>query len=76
VNSVQGIAQEWEILGIKVNCMNPERQKTPMRIKNFGNEPDSSLLKPEVVALKFANVAFKPYWPSNRCSIIKIQQKT
>jgi hypothetical protein len=37
-----------------------------MRIKISGNEPDSSLLKPEVVALRFANVAFKLYWPSNR----------
>lgn len=52
VNFVQAISQEWEPFGIKVNCINPERTKTPMRMKNFGNEPESGLLKPEIVALK------------------------
>ncbi|KAF2081900.1 bifunctional cytidylyltransferase/SDR family oxidoreductase [Flavobacterium sharifuzzamanii] len=52
VNFVQAISQEWETLGIKVNCMNPERTQTPMRVKNFGNEPEETLLKPETVALR------------------------
>ena len=50
VNFVQAIAQEWESVGIRVNCINPERTKTPMRVKNFGVEPDDTLLKSEVVA--------------------------
>ena len=36
VNFVQAIAQEWETDGICVNCINPERTKTPMRQHNFG----------------------------------------
>lgn len=52
VNFVQAIAQEWETFGIKVNCINPERTKTPMRLKNFGNEEETSLLNPEIVAKK------------------------
>lgn len=50
VNFVQAIAQEWECDGIKVNCINPERTRTPMRVKNFGNEPADSLLTAEKVA--------------------------
>jgi len=50
VNLVQALSEEWNIYDIKVNCINPERTKTPMRVKNFGNEPDDSLLKSEFVA--------------------------
>ncbi len=50
VNFVQAIAQEWDADGIAVNCINPERTKTPMRVKNFGTEPDDTLLKSETVA--------------------------
>lgn len=50
VNFVQAVAQEWDGDGIKINCINPERTKTPMRQKNFGIEPDDSLLMPERVA--------------------------
>ena len=50
VNFMQAIAQEWEHDGIAVNCINPERTKTPMRIRNFGIEPADTLLKPEDVA--------------------------
>lgn len=52
VNFVQAISQEWESFGIKVNCINPERTKTPMRLTNFGNESEDTLLKPETVALR------------------------
>ncbi len=50
VNFVQAVAQEWEGAGIRVNCINPERTKTPMRVKNFGIEPDDTLLRSDVVA--------------------------
>ncbi len=50
VNFVQAISQEWETFGIRVNCINPERTKTPMRVKNFGVEPDDTLLSSEKVA--------------------------
>lgn len=50
VNFVQAIAQEWDKFDIKVNCINPERTRTPMRSRNFGNEEASTLLKPEEVA--------------------------
>ena len=52
VNFVQAISQEWDAWGIKVNCINPERTKTPMRIKNFGVEDDSTLLTAEEVAVE------------------------
>lgn len=61
VNFVQAISQEWETLGIKVNCMNPERTQTPMRIKNFGNEPEDTLLKPETVALRCIQTLLSNY---------------
>jgi 2-C-methyl-D-erythritol 4-phosphate cytidylyltransferase len=61
VNFVQGISQEWETLGIKVNCMNPERTQTPMRVKNFGNEPEDTLLKPEMVALRCIQTLLSNY---------------
>ncbi len=50
VNFVQAVAQEWEPEGICVNCINPERTKTPMRVRNFGVEPEGTLLEPEAVA--------------------------
>ncbi len=50
VNFVQALAQEWEKSEIRVNVINPQRTKTPMRIKNFGNEPDKTLLSAEKVA--------------------------
>ncbi len=50
VNFVQAIAQEWESFGICVNCINPERTKTSMRVKNFGLEPENSLLSAQIVA--------------------------
>lgn len=51
VNFTQAIAEEWKDFGIRVNCINPERTKTPMRVKNFGVEPENTLLKSEDVAL-------------------------
>ena len=50
VNFMQAISQEWEADGIRVNVMNPERTKTPMRVRNFGNEPEGTLLDAASVA--------------------------
>lgn len=51
VNFMQAVAQEWDQDGIRVNVINPERTKTPMRVKNFGIEPDNTLLKADEVAM-------------------------
>lgn len=58
VNFVQALSEEWYSHGVRVNCINPERTKTPMRIKNFGIEPDDTLLKSEKVAVASVNVLF------------------
>ncbi len=50
VNFTQALASEWYDVGIKVNCISPERTRTPMRIKNFGQEPVEMLLDPSTVA--------------------------
>lgn len=50
VNFMQALAQEWESSQIRINVINPERTKTNMRVRNFGNEPDHTLLKAEEVA--------------------------
>lgn len=50
VNFMQALSEEWRSFGIQVNCMNPERTKTPMRVKNFGNEPAETLLNSYDVA--------------------------
>ena len=42
---MQALAEEWGCFGIRVNCINPERTKTPMRVKNFGIEDENTLLK-------------------------------
>ncbi len=58
VNFTQAIADEWGDCNIRVNCINPERTKTPMRVQNFGNEPEGSLLPPEDVAIASLNTLF------------------
>lgn len=55
VNLAQALGEEWFDFGIHVNCLNPERTKTPMRTRNFGLEPEDSLLKPETVAIASIN---------------------
>ena len=60
VNFVQAMAEEWHDFGIRVNCVNPERTKTPMRIQNFGNEPEGSLLPAKDVAIASINTVFSP----------------
>ena len=51
VNLTQAMAEELECEGIRVNCINPERTLTPMRIKNFGKEDSNTLLSSKDVAL-------------------------
>lgn len=58
VNLVQALGDEWRGFGIKINCINPERCKTPMRTENFGREPEGSLLDPISVAIASLNVLF------------------
>ena len=55
VNLTQALSDEWE--DIRVNCINPERTKTPMREKNFGYEPEDTLLKAKDVANKTLKMA-------------------
>lgn len=52
VNLTQALSEEWHPFDIRVNCINPERTKTPMRLKNFGIEPQGTLLDPKLVALE------------------------
>lgn len=59
VNLTQALSQEWE--SVKINCINPERTKTPMRIKNFGQEPEDSLLSAKSVAIASVNTLFSDY---------------
>ena len=51
VNFIQAIAEEWAVDGVNINCINPQRTKTPMRIKNFGLEDEKTLLKSKDVAI-------------------------
>jgi len=60
VNFVQALSEEWYDCGIRINCINPERTKTPMRIRNFGNEPEGTLLDSKVVATAAVNSIFSP----------------
>ena len=50
VNLVQAVAEEWADLGIRVNCISPERTRTPMRLANFGIEDEATLLNSKYVA--------------------------
>lgn len=50
VNLVQALSKEFYEHGIRINAINPERTATQMRFKNFGKEPEDSLLNPDEVA--------------------------
>jgi ribitol-5-phosphate 2-dehydrogenase (NADP+) / D-ribitol-5-phosphate cytidylyltransferase len=56
VNLTQALADEWSELGVKVNCVNPERTQTPMRLRAFGTEEPGTLLSPMAVALTSIDV--------------------
>jgi ribitol-5-phosphate 2-dehydrogenase (NADP+) / D-ribitol-5-phosphate cytidylyltransferase len=52
-NLTQGLAQEWEPLGVRVNCIAPSRAATPMRAANFNLQDDlRDMITPEQVAIK------------------------
>ncbi len=51
VNLTQGLAEEWQADGIRVNCVVPGRTDTPMRRSTFGDEPARGLQSPYEVAL-------------------------
>jgi ribitol-5-phosphate 2-dehydrogenase (NADP+) / D-ribitol-5-phosphate cytidylyltransferase len=56
VNLTQALADEWLGLGVRVNCINPERTATPMRTKAFGVEPPEDLLDAGEVARSSVDV--------------------
>jgi 2-C-methyl-D-erythritol 4-phosphate cytidylyltransferase len=51
VNFTQALADEWVVDGVRVNVVNPDRTRTPLRTKAFGNEPADTLLSARAVAL-------------------------
>lgn len=55
VNLVQALGEEWASHNVRINCINPERCKTPMRTKNFGIEDPNKLLDPKIVAIVSLN---------------------
>jgi 2-C-methyl-D-erythritol 4-phosphate cytidylyltransferase len=55
VNLTQALAEELYSKKIRVNCINPERTLTSMRVKNFGKEDKNTLLTPEKVAVYSLN---------------------
>ncbi|WP_329378103.1 bifunctional cytidylyltransferase/SDR family oxidoreductase [Streptomyces sp. NBC_01351] len=61
VNLTQALADEWAADGIRVNCVNPERTRTPMRSKAFGEEPADSLLTSESVARTSVDVLISQF---------------
>jgi len=50
VNLTQALAEEWADDGVRINCINPQRTRTPMRSGAFGEEPEGTLLDPASVA--------------------------
>lgn len=50
VNLTQALSEEWAPDGVSINCINPQRTRTPMRTNAFGDEPEGTLLDPNKVA--------------------------
>jgi 2-C-methyl-D-erythritol 4-phosphate cytidylyltransferase len=50
VNLTQALSDEWADDSIRVNAINPERTRTPMRESAFGKEQEDTLLTPDAVA--------------------------
>lgn len=71
VNFVQAMAEEWSGFRIRINCINPERTKTPMRVQNFGNEPEGTLLPVEDVAIASLNTVFS----SSTGEVVDVRRK-
>jgi 2-C-methyl-D-erythritol 4-phosphate cytidylyltransferase len=60
VNLTQALADEWAGDRVRVNCVNPERTATPMRVKAFGEEPSTTLLDSMSVARSSLDVLISP----------------
>jgi ribitol-5-phosphate 2-dehydrogenase (NADP+) / D-ribitol-5-phosphate cytidylyltransferase len=60
VNLAQALADEWAEDGIRVNCINPERTRTPMRTRAFGEESPGTLLSAEAVARTSLDMLLAP----------------
>lgn len=71
VNFMQAISQEWEPYNIRVNVVNPERTNTPMRVKNFGIEPENTLL----TAYEVAEVSLKTLLADFTGQVIDVKKK-
>ena len=56
VNLTRTLADEWSEAGIHVNCVNPERTDTPMRVRPCETEPPETLLDADEVARKALGV--------------------
>ncbi len=54
VNFCQALAEELAPVGARVNVASPGRVKTGLRVRNFGLEPEGSLLCPDHVARQMA----------------------
>lgn len=65
VNFVQAIAQEWEPFGIAVNCINPERTKTPMRVKTLEQNLRTPYYQQKRSQLHHTVIGFRIYRTSN-----------
>ncbi len=61
VNLVQALSEEWFGFDVRVNCINPERTRTPMRLNSFGVEPEGSLLEPKYVGIATINTLVSQY---------------
>ncbi len=57
VNMTQGLSEEWQADGIRVNCVVPGRTDTGMRRENFADEPQSTLYNPYEVAIHAVKLA-------------------
>ena len=60
VNLAQALADEWAEDGIRVNCINPERTRTPMRQRAFGDESPGTLLSADTVARTSLDMLLSP----------------
>jgi 2-C-methyl-D-erythritol 4-phosphate cytidylyltransferase len=55
VNLTQALGEELIHKKVSVNCINPERTLTPMRVSNFGKEDPKTLLTSQEVAYSSLN---------------------
>lgn len=62
VNLTQALAEEFIVRNkVKINCINPQRTLTPMRVSNFGKEDPNTLLKSIDVAYVAINTLLSDF---------------